>query len=119
MLSALGHCRTPLLVSAPCDSPLVRRDLVARLVEAMEREDAEIAVAHDGDRMQPVFALLRTELAPSLERFLASGGRKIDRWFESRRTALADFRDATQMFANVNTPDERDALEAAVLEHAP
>jgi len=116
MLSALKQCDTPLMVSAPCDSPLLRPDLVARLVHALELEDAEIAVAHDGERMQPVFTLIARELQDSLAAFLAGGGRKIDLWFESHRTACADFSDDTHMFANINTPEQRDALEAAVIE---
>src|SRR6476661_8397947 len=50
---------TDYLVTAPCDTPLFPTDLVARLAEALEREDAEIAMAsaseEDGQlRAQPV-----------------------------------------------------------------
>jgi molybdopterin-guanine dinucleotide biosynthesis protein A len=112
MYSALQQCRSPLLVSVPCDSPLVHPRLVARLVECLLAQDAELAVAHDGERMQPVFTLLRGELESSLAAFLAAGGRKIDRWFQQHRVACADFSDACEMFANINTLEERDAMQA-------
>ncbi len=112
MASGLAACGTGLLVTAPCDSPLIAPDLVARLRAAMEAEDADLAVAHDGERMQPVFALLPTRLLASLNGFLHRGGRKIDRWYAEQRTALASFEDRPRMFLNVNSPDERDRLEA-------
>jgi len=64
---------------APCDSPLVCSDLVGRLHAALLREGSRIAVAHDGERLQPVFALLERSLLDDLVRYLDSGERKIDR----------------------------------------
>lgn len=112
MAAGLATCPTPWMVCAPCDSPLVAPDLVSRLCAAVAQEDAELAVAHDGQRMQPVFVLLSRQLLPDMQRFLASGGRKIDAWYGEHRTALAPFADAADMFLNVNTPEERDALES-------
>lgn len=111
MAAGLDECDTPLLACVPCDSPLVAPDLVARLHRAMTEEEAEIAVAHDGERMQPVFALLSRELQGSIQDFLAGGGRKIDAWYAGHRVALAAFPDAQDMFLNVNTPEQRDALD--------
>src|SRR4051812_48241666 len=44
-LVGLERCETPYLVTVPCDTPLFPHDLVARLAEALEREDADIAMA--------------------------------------------------------------------------
>lgn len=112
MAAGLAACDTPLMVCAPCDSPLVAPDLVSRLRAALGTERAALAVAHDGSRMQPVFALLRRELRPDLEAFLAGGGRKIDAWYAQHACALADFRDRESMFLNVNTPEDRATLES-------
>jgi len=106
MASALSAMRTRYLVTVPCDSPALPRDLVDRLLAALARNGAELAVAHDGTRMQPVFALLQGSLLPSLERFLDGDGRKIDQWYAQHRVALADFSDQPDAFANVNTPDD-------------
>jgi len=119
MLSGLHAISTPWMVTAPCDSPLVPDDLVARLWEALQRDGAELAVAWCAGRMQPVFALLHKDLLPSLDAYLHGGERKIDRWFASHRTALADFSHAPDTFLNINTPEERDALEAKLAKLPP
>ena len=118
MASAMQHAGTTYVVTAPCDSPLVPADLVQRLYQAMDRARAEICVAHDGKRMQPVFALLRCTLLDSILGFLAQGGRKIDQWYALHDTALADFSDRPETFLNVNTPEDRKALQEKLRKHA-
>jgi len=118
-LTALEHCETPYLATVPCDTPLFPQDLVARLAEALEREDAEIAMAaareEDGQfRAQPVFSLLRRELMESLVRFTHEGGRKIDAWTAQHRTVLVPFDragDDPGAFSNANTLAELHKLE--------
>ncbi|PWG62214.1 molybdenum cofactor guanylyltransferase MobA [Sediminicurvatus halobius] len=110
MASGLAHCDTPLALTLPCDGPLVPADLVARLRAALG--DGDAAVAHDGERLQPAHALLRAPVLPSLERFLADGGRKIDRWYASLDVREADFSGQRELFINVNTPEEHARLEA-------
>jgi molybdopterin-guanine dinucleotide biosynthesis protein A len=118
-LTALEHCETPYLATVPCDTPLFPQDLVARLAEALEREDAEIAMAaareEDGQfRAQPVFSLLRRELMESLVRFTHEGGRKIDAWTAQHRTVLVPFDragDDPGAFSNANTLAELHRLE--------
>ncbi|MEJ2344560.1 MAG: molybdenum cofactor guanylyltransferase MobA [Gammaproteobacteria bacterium] len=114
MASAMSIVTTPYVVTVPCDSPLIAPDLVERLQQALRAREADLAVAHDGQRMQPVFALLPVRLLDNLREFLAAGERKIDRWYAQHTVALADFSDAGEMFINVNTPEERDAVAAQV-----
>jgi molybdenum cofactor guanylyltransferase len=108
-LTGLEHCETPYLVTVPCDSPLFPADLVARLAQALEAADAEIAMAatREGDalQVQPVFCLMHAGLIESLMRFTQSGQRKIDKWTALHRCVEVPFDDA-QAFANANTPDE-------------
>jgi molybdenum cofactor guanylyltransferase len=118
-LTALERCETDYLVTVPCDTPLFPQDLVARLAEAMEREDAEIAMAaareDDGQvRTQPVFSLIRRELMESLVRFTHEGGRKIDAWTGQHRTVVVPFDregDDPAAFFNANTLPELQRLE--------
>lgn len=112
LAAGLRAADTPLVLTAPCDSPLLAGDLAGRLYSALETEDAEIAVPFDGERLQPVFALLRRELGDSLAAYLGGGDRKIDRWFAQHRLARVDFSDRPETFVNVNDPEERAALEA-------
>lgn len=109
-LAAMQAVSSDLLVSVPCDGPLLSTDLVERLVTTRNREGADIAVAHDGQRLQPVYALLSVRLLGSLQAYLDAGDRKIDRWYAQHRVAYADFSDVPQTFININTPQERDKL---------
>jgi len=118
-LVGLEQCTTDYLVTVPCDTPLFPQDLVARLAEALEREDADIAMAaareEDGQvRSQPVFSLLKRELMESLVRFTHAGGRKIDAWTAQHRTVLVPFDrpgDDPSAFFNANTLAELHRLE--------
>jgi molybdopterin-guanine dinucleotide biosynthesis protein A len=119
-LTGLERCETAYLVTVPCDTPLFPQDLVARLAEAMEREDADIAMAaareEDGAavRTQPVFSLLRVELMEDLMRFTQGGGRKIDAWTGQHRTVVVPFDragDDASAFFNANTLTELHRLE--------
>jgi len=119
MASAMREAHQGLLLTAPCDSPLVASNYARRMRSALETHDAEIAVARDNERLQPVFALLRTELLSDLVAFLESGERKIDRWYARHRTTEVDFSDRAEMFLNVNRPEDREALEAHIQESHP
>lgn len=112
MASAMTVASTPFVLTAPCDSPLVSSELGARLYAALRTADAEICVAHDGERLQPVFALLHSSLRASMLAYLDSGERKIDRWYARHRMTRADFSDCVETFCNVNTPSERAQMEA-------
>ena len=59
MASAMRNCRTPYLMAVPCDCPLITSDLATRLLRTLEQNNSDVSSAHDGDRLQPVFALLR------------------------------------------------------------
>lgn len=102
---------TPYIVTVPCDGPLLAPDLVYRLLQALQDKQAEISVAYDGDRLQPVYALLPARLLSSLNAFLDRGERKIDRWYSQHSMALADFSDSPSTFLNINTPADRHQLE--------
>ena len=112
MLSCLEAAQTEFVVTAPCDSPLLPEDLAARLFRQLREEQADISVAHNGARMQPVFALMSASLASSMRAFLDRGERKIDRWFEQHKLAVADFSARPDCFRNVNTPGELAQMEA-------
>lgn len=108
--AGMRACQTALIVTAPCDSPFLPLDLVARLHAAMVQADAALAVARTGGFAQPVFALYQTALLPSLTAFLSDGGRKIDAWYSQHAVAAVDFAEEAQ-FANVNTIEELKTLQ--------
>jgi molybdopterin-guanine dinucleotide biosynthesis protein A len=111
----LKHCKTPYLLTSPCDSPLLPTDLAEKMAHQLEDDDLELVFASskedDGKTWsQPVFCLMKSNLQDSLNAFLSRGDLKIDRWFKELRSATVVF-DNAQAFANVNTPEELAALE--------
>jgi len=111
MASAMIKVKTPLMATVPCDSPFIPEDLITRLYQSLDKNKAEIAVAHNGDRMQPVFTLMKTSLSTSIKKFLENGERKIDKWFEKHKLAITDFSDKPDMFLNINTPEDLEMIE--------
>lgn len=103
--AALGYCKTTWLLTVPVDCPRPPLDLGARLYEAAYAAHCKLAVAHDGSRRQPLFALYRCELAASAAAALA---RDLPawRWQDECRAVAADFADNPRAFANLNTPED-------------
>ncbi|MGM0703459.1 MAG: molybdenum cofactor guanylyltransferase MobA [Pseudomonadota bacterium] len=112
--SGLCAVATLWVLVVPCDTPALPHDLVSRLVTGIGEGD--IAVAHDGERLHPVVALIRTSLAADLAAALGDGERKIDSWYARHAWRAVDFSDCPEAFANLNTQDEKQRLEARLSE---
>ncbi len=101
--TALARCDTSWLLTASVDVPRPPRDLAERLLGAVGERD--VAVAHDGERRQPLFALYARRRAASaheaLERDLA-----VWRWQDECGAVDVDFSKQHDAFHNLNTPDE-------------
>lgn len=113
LYTALDHFGTQVgsVFMCPCDSPFVPHDMLERMHRAQRTQAATITVATDGNRLQPVFLLVKSEAMESLGKFLDSGERKIDRWFSSETLAEVDFSDNADAFLNINTDEERIRIE--------
>lgn len=110
-MAAMEFVKTKYIVFVPCDGPMLSDDLVDRLTTRLLEENADIAVAHDGKRLQPVYVLISTSIKGSLEKYLLTGQRKIDQWYAQHKVAIVDFSDNPDTFVNINTQQERDALQ--------
>jgi molybdenum cofactor guanylyltransferase len=109
MLAGLMHCRSPYLVTVPCDSPNFPTDLVARLAQGLVNADADLATAYTREagelRAQPVFCLMKTKLRDRLRAFIESGERKTGLFAAQNHATEVIFDDAAA-FANANTLGE-------------
>jgi molybdopterin-guanine dinucleotide biosynthesis protein A len=95
-----------LVATVPCDSPFLPLDLIARLYQGLVQEEAQLAVARTGDQLQPVFCLCRKSVLGGLTRYLESGGRKIDTWYQQMKISEVLFDDQVDAFSNINTMEE-------------
>jgi len=112
MLAGLDHCKTPFLVTVPCDTPFFPYDLVARLSSGLTESGIVTAYTHEADQLspQPVFCLMKAALKDSLRAFIDSGQRKTGLWARELNGARVVFDDAAT-FANFNTLGELSELD--------
>ena len=88
-------------------------DMVARMLEAIEREGADMACAVTHGRTHPVFGLWPLRLRDELRRaMLDEEIRKVDRWTARYKLVEVDFPDVASPagpldpFFNTNRPED-------------
>jgi len=106
IVSAMRATEMPWVITAPCDGPFLNSDYVDRMFRQVSGQ-VSIVVARDAERLQPTFMLAKTQLMEDLLEFLASGERKIDKWFVKHEYTTADFSDSPECFLNINTAQDR------------
>ena len=109
--SALSLVETKYAVITPCDSPFIPKDFVARMVEVYEKNNADVCIVNDGERLQPLCMFLRTELKSSLESALEQSQRKVFAWLKSVNTVEVDFSGSPMSFININTLEDLQLAE--------
>ena len=116
MSVAMQAANTKYIITAPCDSPFLPTDYVQRMFDSLNNNEADLTVATDGERWQPVFSLINIGLYDDLTAYLESGERKIDIWFRQHAVAEVDFSDRPEAFLNINTPQDKADVELKLLE---
>jgi molybdopterin-guanine dinucleotide biosynthesis protein A len=104
ILKALQLCQTEWLLTIPADSPYIPLDLASTLANNISSK--LIAIAHDGEQLQPAFALINIKLIASLESFLAQGERKARVWMQQQPHLVVDFSAEKNAFMNINTQED-------------
>ncbi len=112
ILAALEHFTDcSVLLVMPCDCPLIESNHLHKLIAAREACDAEIAVATDGQKLQPLFLALKTSLRSSLENYISQGNRKAASWLNFHAIAKVDFSWPENCFFNVNSQQDLALLQ--------
>ncbi len=101
------------VASFATDAPFLPTDMVARMVDALAAECAEMACAASGGRAHPVFGLWPVSLADALRRALvAEEIRKVDVWTARYRLTQVDFpAEPIDPFFNANRPADLKTAE--------
>jgi molybdopterin-guanine dinucleotide biosynthesis protein A len=97
------------VLTVPADTPLLPRDLAARLKAA-----GAPALARSGGRIHPVVGLWPLALRDDLHRALRREGiRKVEDWTRRLAPAVVDFATAPiDPFFNINTPEDLERAAA-------
>ena len=106
------------VVSVPTDAPFLPMDYVARMMAAIEDEDAELVCASTNGRTHPVAGLWALRLMLELRSALIDEDiRKIDQWTVRYRLADVEFSsEPIDPFFNANRPEDLKAAEV-ILAH--
>jgi len=105
-LAAMSSVMTDYILTLPCDGPVITENYVTKMLQGLNQTKADLAIAYDGSRMQPVYALIPVNLKNSLNQFLDSGERKIDLWYQQHDFTLVEFAADSEFFTNINTPQD-------------
>ncbi|MDH5393417.1 MAG: molybdenum cofactor guanylyltransferase [Gammaproteobacteria bacterium] len=108
IMTAMQHCTdAEYLLVVPCDCPTPPKDLFKRLASTLnDNASANIAIADDGTRYQPLFGLYKTSLLPKLQQALAHEHNKVLQFIEQHNAVIADFSDQPDAFKNFNRPED-------------
>ena len=101
--TAMKFSQCDLLLTVPCDTPNLPKNLLQHMLGVMHEKNSDIVMAQDGDRLHPVIALVKCSLRDNLLAYLKRGERKVMKWMQSQDWAAADFSDQTDCFVNINS----------------
>lgn len=116
--AAIEHCNTRYAMIAPCDSPILPENLVDLLYQAINANNAEMALVHDGSREQYLIALWDLEKCHvKLQNYLDSGGQTVKKWYDCCETVCVDLSSNAELLVNINSQQELDYLTTKFLSH--
>jgi molybdopterin-guanine dinucleotide biosynthesis protein A len=113
------------IVTVPGDSPLVPKDLVARLAAGLQPAGDTIALARSLGRVHPVVGLWPVKLADPLQSALVAGVRKVTAWTDQHGAIPVEFPSVrfggvdVDPFFNANTPEDFETLTQYLGDGAP
>ncbi len=95
-----------LIACFPADVPWFPKNLVQSLGLQLRAGNCEVALARQGDQLQPLFSVWTLSVLPKLERAVADGllGPKLV--LPQLRSTIVDFPDQQGMFHNINTRED-------------
>ncbi|HFE37817.1 MAG TPA: molybdenum cofactor guanylyltransferase [Gammaproteobacteria bacterium] len=104
ILSSEPLVNTQLVLTLPCDVPLLPQNLLMKMLASYEKKSpGQLCVAHDGHRLQNLFLLFETRQLKKLRLFFEKGNRRVADWIHSQPYSVVDFSDEAANFVNINS----------------
>ncbi len=112
LATILHHAETELVFVTACDTPLLTRELIARIYQELQQESDYCIVQTADGRVHPLCGVYRKRMEQTIRRDLEQGNRRIMRCLEQVKGTVVRL-DArlSQCLLNVNTPDVYRTLE--------
>lgn len=102
--TGLQHAGYDRVVFVPCDGPFISTELVNSFREQYEHLKKPVIVASDGERLQPMVAMIEKQLLPDLLASIEAGERKPDRWYA--KVGMDEVSFAPSSLHNFNTLEQ-------------
>ncbi|MDH3326795.1 MAG: molybdenum cofactor guanylyltransferase [Gammaproteobacteria bacterium] len=103
IISCKPHANTALVLTIPCDSPLVPANLSQRLLDTYNQHSStKLCVVHDGSMLQNLFMLFDKSLLNDMEDYFQKDQRQVRAWINRHDYEAVNFSDQALHFTNVN-----------------
>jgi molybdenum cofactor guanylyltransferase len=116
--TALKSASQPLVAIVACDMPFASPALFAAERDILLSSDADIAIPHSGEGLEPFHAIyLRETCLPAVEAALEGDKWRVDAWFSAVKVRMIRIEEIQVYdpqllcFRNVNTPEELSEAE--------
>ncbi|MEE4608894.1 MAG: molybdenum cofactor guanylyltransferase [Desulfobacteraceae bacterium] len=121
--AGLFYVRTPFAFFSACDAPFIRPGLIRAVVERI-RPDIDIVMPRNAIGSEPLAAAYARRCLDPIQRQLAAGDLKIDRFFSKMRVRWVSEKQLRavdpnlESFINVNTPEDLVLARQRAMEQA-
>ena len=106
LATILGNATTPLVFVTACDTPLLTRELIAKIYQEMQQESDYCIVKTSDGKIHPLCGIYRKSMESIIRTNLQQGNRKIMRCLEQAKGTIVQLDDhLSQCLLNVNTPE--------------
>lgn len=96
------------ILFVPCDNPHLPSALFETMHDTFKLQPAPLIVAHDGERLQPLYLLMHRSMQSALDSAIAKQHLSVKRWLLDHPHSLADFSHigGAQAFSNMNSAEQ-------------
>ncbi len=110
LLAAMQMSTADYLWVMTCDNYGFTSEIKHNLCRAIEESGADVAYLQIDGRLQPLLAMINTQLKESLLVYLEQGDRSVMRWYKTLNTIVVDVSPDSIFYSNINTPGDYQAL---------
>ncbi len=110
--AGLDAARTEWVLFAPVDAARLPNDLALKLITAVKQNGSSAAYVCTNDGPMPVCCLIARDLRDDLRQALADGERSVIAWLRRQGAVTVSYDEWPREYWSVNTPEERERLEA-------
>ncbi len=115
LATVLNHAATPLVFVTACDTPLLTRELIAKIYQEMQQESDYCIVKTSDGKIHPLCGIYRKSMESVIRTNLQQGNRKIMRCLEQAKGTIIQLDDRlSQCLLNVNTPEIYQTMQSII-----